>query len=184
MDRGQSDYLSYLQGNKDAFSGVLDAYRDNLIFFINRYVKNENIAEEIAADCFVELIVRPKRYNPELPLKNYLFTIAHHKAVNYIRRSKLISFIPISDKVEKSSEYSEFEDEILKNEEVKTIHKALFNLKDDYRTVLHLIYFEKMSYKEAANVMKKTVKQIDNLTSRAKTALRKTLEKEGFSHAK
>ena len=47
------------------------------------------------------------------------------------------------------------------------------------RAVVHLIYFEEMTYAEAAKVMKKTVKQVDNLLYRAKKALRITLGKDG-----
>jgi len=47
------------------------------------------------------------------------------------------------------------------------------------REVIHLIYFENLSYEEAAKVMKKNKKQIDNLLYRAKSALRTILGKEG-----
>lgn len=180
MDKGAYCYQQFLGGNSDAFSEVLDIYRDSLIFFINRFVKNEDTAEEIAADCFVELIVHPKRYNFSTSLKTYLFTIAHNKAVNYIRRSEKIKFLPLDNVCQKSAEYAGFEDEILRDEKKRQLNDALFEIKDDYRTALHLIYFEEMSYKDAAKVMKRTVKQIDNLVTRGKAALRNKLEKEGF----
>ena len=37
-----------------------------------------------------------------------------------------------------------------------------------------------LSYEDAARIMKKSRKQIDNLVYRGKIALRKILEKEGF----
>lgn len=180
MNKGESCYQRFVNGDSGAFSEVLDIYRDNLIFFINRFVKNEDIAEEIAADCFAELIVHPKRYNFSASLKTYLFTIAHHKAVNYIRRSEKIKFLPLDEVRQKSVEYEGFENEIFLDERKKQLNTALFELKEDYRTALHLIYFEEMSYRDAAKVMKKSVKQIDNLVARGKTALRNKLEKEGF----
>ena len=47
------------------------------------------------------------------------------------------------------------------------------------REVVHLIYFEDMSYAEAANIMKKNKKQIDNLLYRAKNELRLILGEDG-----
>ena len=88
MENGASSYRRFLEGDKNAFSELLDLYRDNLIFFINRTIHNLHVAEELAADCFVELLVHPKRYNFQYSLKTYLFTIAHHKTVNYIRQKK------------------------------------------------------------------------------------------------
>ena len=82
----------------------------------------------------------------------------------------------------KTDEYSSFEDKVLKDEQARQLHNALPKLKSEYRTALMLIYFEDMSYKEAAAVMHKTVKQIDNYLSRGKTALKKLLSEEGFEY--
>ena len=55
-------------------------------------------------------------------------------------------------------------------------------LNPDYRQVLYLTYFEELSNSEAARVMKKSCRQIENLLYRAKQALRSKLEKEGFEY--
>ena len=55
-------------------------------------------------------------------------------------------------------------------------------LKPEYRQVLWLVYFEEMSNKEAAAVMKKSVHNIEVLVSRARKSLRKQLKTEGFDH--
>ncbi len=60
------------------------------------------------------------------------------------------------------------------------VHKALQKLNEDYRQVLFLTVFEELTNEEAAKVMKKNKRQIENLVYRAKKALRKELEKEGF----
>ena len=62
----------------------------------------------------------------------------------------------------------------------ETLRTALNGLREDYRTILHLLYFEELSYEQAAKVMKKSRKQIDNLAYRAKLALKVRLEKEGM----
>lgn len=79
---------------------------------------------------------------------------------------------------EKSEAYRSFEQEMLKNEEKRTLHKAIAGLPQDYATVIHLLYFEDMSYSEAGAVMKKSRKQIENLIMRARAALHATMERE------
>lgn len=175
-------YRRYLDGDKSAFSELIDMYRENLIFFINRYVNNEDTAEEIAADCFAELIVHPTRFGFRSSLKTYIFSIAHHKAVNYIKKNSRTTLFESTEIIEKSTEYIEFENDVMKKEQNKLLHKALPKLKEEYRTAIHLVYFEEMSYKEAAGVMRKTTKQIDNYVTRGKAALKKILEEEGFSY--
>ena len=50
MDNGESSYRRFLDGENDAFGEILDMYRENLIFFINRTVNDLAVAEDIAAD--------------------------------------------------------------------------------------------------------------------------------------
>ena len=182
MPSAEECYRNYLEGDKSAFSDIIDIYRENLIFFINGYVKNEDTAEELAADCFAELIVHPNRFKFKSSLKTYIFSIAHHKAVNYIKKNSRVTLYESTEPIEKSTEYIEFENDILKDEQNRILHDALPKIKEDYRTALHLVYFEEMSYKDAAKVMRKTAKQVDNCVSRGKAALKKILEEEGFRY--
>ncbi|MBR6242120.1 MAG: sigma-70 family RNA polymerase sigma factor [Ruminococcus sp.] len=65
-----------------------------------------------------------------------------------------------------------------------TVHKAMRKLSPDYQQVLWLTYFEDMSNKEAAAVMKKSVRSIESLLYRARKSLRSQLEMEGFDYEK
>ncbi len=179
MDNGASSYRHFLDGDNNAFSEILDLYRDNLIFFINRMVNNLSVAEELAADTFAELVVS-RRYNFSVKFKTYLFAIAHHKTVSYVRKQSRYSMLTLEDVEDKSAEYADFEEDLLRDEQRMAVHAALGKIDGNYRQVLHLIYFEEMSYEDAARIMKKSRKQIDNLVYRGKIALRKILEKEGF----
>jgi len=62
-----------------------------------------------------------------------------------------------------------------------TIHRAMQELKQEYREVLYLRYFEGLSGKEAAKIMKCSEKQLTALAYQARQQLKKILEKEGFS---
>ena len=55
-------------------------------------------------------------------------------------------------------------------------------LKPEYAQVLYLIYFEGFTNDETAQIMKKTKKQVIDLLYRAKAALKKQLEKEGYNY--
>ncbi|MBQ1244622.1 MAG: RNA polymerase sigma factor [Clostridia bacterium] len=182
MKNGESSYHRFLEGEKDAFAEIVEIYRQSLTFFINRYLSNLGEAEEIAEDCFVELIVHPRRYNFKTSLKTYLFTIARNKAIDKIRKKKFT--LKDSEEVlsSASEDFSDFYEDFLKNEQKKSLHSALNRLNDDYKTALHLVYFENMSYEEASLVMKKDLKQVTNLVYRAKISLKEILEREGFTY--
>ena len=177
MDNGASSYRRFLNGDDSAFEDLLDLYKDSLIFFLNRYVQNITVAEDLAADAFVELIVHRHRYRFENSLKTYLFMIGRSRALNYLKREAKFGVAPL-EMMSDAKTGEDTEALFLRDEEKRELHRALDQLPSDYRTALHLIYFAEMSYEEAGRVMRKNKKQIDNLVSRGKNALRSILKQD------
>ena len=175
MDREETSYRRFLEGDQSAFDEIVKEYRLSLIFFINRFVRDIHTAEDIAIDVFVELLVHPRRYNFRSSLKTYLFTLGRSRALDHLRRQKLLSFMPLPEDLPDETELEEL---ILFDQRKKALNAALARLKPDMQQAVHLVYFEELSYQETAAVMKKTVKQVDNLLYRAKAALREMLGKE------
>ncbi len=178
MEQDQEYYRRYLAGDGDALAFLIEKYRDRLIFFLRRFLHSPDDAEEVAAECFAELAIHPLRYRFASSVKTYLFSIGRHKALNLSKRQAKFPSAPL-EAADLSQEYRTFEEEIFRREEARQLHCAIDQLPEDYRTVLHLLYFEELSYEEAARVMKKNRKQIDNLAYRAKQSLKALLEKEG-----
>ena len=176
MDNGADSYRRFLNGDESGFDEILELYHDNLIYFINRYVKNFTAAEDLAADTFMELLIHKKRYS----FKTYLFSIARHKAVDYIRREKRFSPVPADELPEDCTDIDEVEKTVISDETQKKIKEISLTLSEDYATYIHLSVFEGMDNDDIAKIMKKSKKQIANLSYRAKNAMREALRKEGF----
>lgn len=154
---------------------LLKLYRPGLIFFIQRFVGDPETAEDLAIDSFLELLVHPLRYNGRSSIKTYLFMIGRSKALNYIKRRARFSPEPIPEDYPSDTS---LEEQFLADERRKALHKALNTLPEEMRTAIHLVYFEELTYRQTAQVMKKTEKQVDNLIYRAKNALRTQLGKD------
>ncbi len=180
MDNGASSYRRFLAGDESAFGELYDLYQDSLIFFLYRYVRNYTVAEDLAADSFAVLIAEPKKYNFSVSLKTYLYTVGRNFALNWLRHNRRFQVGGIED-AEEIADVQALEEQVLADERKRRISEAIDLLNDDYRTVIHLIFFEDMSYEEAGRVMKKSKKQIDNLLYRAKNALRAALGEEGYA---
>ena len=172
MDNGASSYRRFLDGDESAFDEIMKELFDNLVFFIDRYVHDIHAAEDIAIDAFSDLVVNRHRYNFKVTLKTYLFMLGRSRALNYIKHRKVIDFVELTEADKASSEQETLEEIVLADERKRVVNNALNALPDDMRVVIHLIYFEDMSYDEAAKVMKKNRKQVDNLLYRAKKELR------------
>lgn len=180
MGTGESGYRRFIAGEREAFEEVIDAYRENLIFFIYRYVGNIESAEDIAEDVFVELIVHPDRYDFKSSLKTYVFSIGRNKAVDYIRKNKRFSFVDESafPGFSEAAEVKTLEQQVVYNERLRRVCEIMRQIKKEYRIALHLVYLEELSYDEAGRIMKKSRKQVENLVYRGKKAVREILEEE------
>jgi len=178
MDNGASSYRRYLDGEETAFDDIMKELFDSLVFFIDRYVHDPYAAEDIAIDAFSDLLVHRHRYNFKVQLKTYLFMIGRSRALNYLKRRNRISMLPL-DEAASVADRKTMEETVLTDETKRMVNAALAQLPEEMRLAVHLVYFESLSYEEAARVMKKSRKQIDNLLYRAKKQLRTILEKEG-----
>ena len=179
MDNGACSYRRFLNGDEEAFDEIVKEYFDSLVFFINGYINDFQASEDIAIDVMSDLIVNKKRYNFKVTLKTYLFMLAKSRAKNYIKHRNTIKFITLDEAREQLSELTSPVDSLILDEQKKKLYKALSTLSEEMRTVVYLIYFENMSYDEAAKVLKKNKKQVDNLLYRAKNQLRTILDDDG-----
>ena len=182
MDNGASSYRRFLDGDKSAFDEIMKELFHSLVFFIDRYVQDIHTAEDIAIDVFSDLIVHPHRYNFKVSLKSYVFMVGRSRALDYIKHRKVLNFVELSEAENISAEdqeYQSLEEIVLADERKRAVNATLAKLREDMRVVIHLIYFENLTYDEAAKVMKKSRKQVDNLLYRAKKELRIILGKDG-----
>ncbi len=177
MDNGACSYRRYLDGDEAAFDEIMNLLFDNLVFFINRYVHDWYAAEDIAMDTFADLIVHKTRYDFRVSLKTYVFMVGRSRALTYLKRRKARAVTSVEDvSAEIADERTDAA--FLQAEDKQMLSAALETLPDDMRAAVHLVYFEDLSYEDAARVMKKNVKQIDNLLYRAKKELRVSIGKE------
>ena len=179
MDNGASSYRRFLDGDECAFDEIMKEYFDNLVFFIDRFVHDIHAAEDIAIDAFSDLVVNKHRYNFKVTLKTYLFMLGRSRALNYIKHRKVIDLVELSEAENVLAEQETLEEIVLADERKRVVNDALNSLPDDMRIVIHLVYFEDLTYDEAAKVMRKNRKQVDNLLYRAKKELRIILGKDG-----
>lgn len=179
MDNGACSYRRFLDGDESAFNDVMEQLFCKLVFFIDSYVHDIHAAEDIAIDTFSDLIVHKHRYNFKVTLKTYLYMIGRSRALDYIKHRKIINFTELKEAQNLTDDGRILEEKIIADERKRIINSAMSKLPDDMRAAVHLVYFEEMTYKETAKVMKKNIKQIDNLLYRAKKELRNILGEEG-----
>ena len=179
-DGGTVLYERYLNGDMSALGELVEGYAASLVLFINRYVNNISVSEELMEDTFCDVALKKARFKGESAFKTYLFAIARNKATDYIRTASRYGFVPIEDAEREITLLRDLEDAVILEEEKRALWSAMGKLKEDYRAALYLIYFEELSYDQAGRVLKRSRSQMKNLIHRAKLSLREKLEEGGF----
>lgn len=158
------------------FGILMQKYKNNLIYFIFKYVKNQDIAEDIFQDIIVYLLDKKEIYNFKYSFKTFLYTIAKSKSLNYLKKEEFLSNAEIKENL--FIEEKLLEDVIFSNERQEKIKSIMSKMTDEYQMVIYLAIIEDLSYDEIAKIMNKNVSQIKNLLHRARVKLRKLLIQE------
>jgi len=161
---------------------LVELYGKSLMMFINSFVNDMYDAEELMIEVFARLITSNSRFQGRSSLKTYLFAIGRSLALRHLQKRKKENHLSLSNFEAEKRDYYLPEMNLLNKERSRQLYEAMDELKADHRQVLYLLYFEEISYADAAKVLKKTEKQIAGLAYRAKALLKNKLEKEGFDY--
>ncbi|MBQ9545218.1 MAG: RNA polymerase sigma factor [Clostridia bacterium] len=178
MDNCAEIYRRFLDGDESAVGEIMEKVFYSLVFFTDSYVRDVHSAEDIALEVMSELFVHKRGYDFRVSLKTYLFMLAKSRASDFIRHRSVLKTEELSEALDAADERADLEKKVLKDERARAVNDAIAGLPEDMRTAVHLVFFEGLSYKEAAKVMRKNSKQIDNLLYRAKKVLRELLADE------
>ena len=182
MDNGACSYRRFLDGDDEGVVEIVRDYKDGLILFLNRYVHNVHIAEELAEETFFRIIIRKPHFVRKGSFKTWLYTIGRNTAIDHVKRSGRIVNTDFEDLERASDDEEALERTYIREEEKIIVHRALSNINPDYGRVLYLKFFEDLSNDEIAAVLKRNKRQIENLLYQSKRALRSELDKEGFHY--
>ncbi len=173
MEEDKILYKEFLKGNEESFDKLVGKYKSNLIYFITRYVKSVDVAEDVFQDVILYILENKEKYDSKYSFKTYLYTIAKSRAINYTK--KLGKLVELDDDIKEEKLLEEI---ICSNERKEKIKNVLHKLPEDYQLVIYLTKIEGLSYKETAKIMDKTEKQIKTLAHNSKRKLRKMLIEE------
>ena len=175
-------YRRYLDGEQKAADLLVEKYGDALTLYINGYLKDIHEAEDLMIEAFSLIFAKERPITGTGAFKAYLYKTARNLALRHRKKNRCIflrldelGFEPCSDVLADT--------ELYRSERRRQLYDALEKLKAEYREALYLVYFEDMSYRNAAMIMHKSEGQITKLIYRGKQSLKAILEQEGFTYA-
>ena len=147
------------KGDYSAFDLLVLKYQSRVISTVFKYVKEKQLAEDIAQEAFIKSYKSIDSFREESSFYTWVYRIAVNTAKNYLTSSKRRDEILISDLSEDESFYPEKLDvdspqELLDASELRdTIYKTLSSLGEETRTALSLREFDGLSYEEIAEIV-------------------------------
>ena len=177
---GKSDielYKLFLKGDNDAFNYLIIKHRKMLTNFIMTYVINIEIAEDIAQDSFMYMIINKVEYDFKYSFKTYLYTIAKSRALNYLKREKRTIYVEDAILNNVNLE-GNIENEFIIKENYNALIKTIKKLKNEYQIVIYLYYFQGFKYKEICKILNQSMPKTKMAIHRAKKLLEKFVKED------
>lgn len=137
------------KGDDAAYGQLVEKYQRGLVRYCYTIVHDADTAEDIAQETFIKAYSQLTKYNAAFGFSTWLYKIAHNVALNNIRK---VTTLPLAEDYEIA--YVDQVPEVLEREqrEAKVRH-ALDGLPVNFRTAVHLHYWEHKTYEEIASVM-------------------------------
>ena len=182
MQSDEAAYQRYFNGDETAANQLVETYGDALTFYLNGYLKDLHESEDLMIEAFAQLFVKARPISGEGSFKAYLYKTARNLALRH-RQKRRIPFLHFDALPFEPSCSDPAEQSLLHHDQNHRLYDALRQLKPEYREALYFVYFEHMSYRNTAIILKKSESQITNLVHRGKQRLKTILEQEGFPYA-
>ena len=147
------------KGDYRAFDLLVLKYQSRVIATAFKYVKERQLAEDIAQEAFIKSYKSIDSFREESSFYTWVYRITVNTAKNYLVSLKRREEVVISDLTQDDSFYPQKLDvdspqDILKATELRDlIFETLSSLGEETRTALSLREFEGLSYEQIAEVV-------------------------------
>lgn len=161
--------LKLQRGKKKHFETIVDSYESKLYGFIYSMVKDTYITVDLVQETFIRVYNHIKSYDNKRNFSTWLLTIARNVTYDYLRKNARLQVVADIDEVDDNTPESAF----IKEEFNRSIDELVEQLPEHLRVLIHMKYFDDMTYEEMA-------KKLETTPNRVKWQLydaRKKLEK-------
>lgn len=169
-------------GDRDAFSTLMSAHKDDLYRFVRRRTSDAEEAYDIVQETFVSAWGAIGRFDPERPFVAWLRSIALNKCRDRARRvyvRRAIFGAQPAQAPEARDEGASPEDVLIARDELARLARTVERLPQHFREALMLTTVDGLSQAAAAAALKCSVKAVEYRVSRARDIIASELGLDG-----
>lgn len=167
-------------GNRDVFQLFYRAEFCNIVYFINKYIYDNDSAKDIAQESFISLWNYREKLDDQKNIRALIYTIAKNKALNYLRSNFIQNNSPINDEllINFNSLASDHVSNNIESLELNDIITKIYeSLPPTYKESFLLSRNAGLTYEQIAERKGVSVKAIEYHISQALKIIRKKLAK-------
>lgn len=174
--------LRVRDGDDESFAVLLQRFRVPVWQFLHRMVQDHAVAEELAQEVFLRVYRSRANYEPSAKFTTWLYRIATHLALNYLRDSKRDRAHVRTDNEDEErvplqlvSQDASAEQRMLAEERSRCIRQAIESLPEKQRLAVILHKYQELDYKQISELLEASESAVKSLLFRAYESLRAKL---------
>ena len=152
--------------DRDAFTELVHRYETELYSYLRRYLGDAPMAEDAFQATFLQVHLKCDQFDESRKFRPWLYTIATNQAIDGQRRNKRHKSVSLdrNTKPEGSDEVGTLMGLLTSKEPAPElrmeatqqrdwVRRAVAGLPDGLRDAVHLVYYQGLKYREAADVL-------------------------------
>src|SRR5271170_3536847 len=174
--------LRVRDGDGASYSLLIEKHRSPVVHFLYRMIQDYAISEELSQEVFLRVYRSRESYEPTAKFTTWLFRIATHLALNWIRDGKKEkSNESLSEEVIEGVErqvadrHPSVEQRMIYEVKVREIRKAIEALPEKQRAAILMHKYQGLDYSQISGALSCTESAVKSLLFRAYETLRSRL---------
>jgi len=174
--------LRVKDGDGISFGLLLDKHRAPVVHFLYRLVQEQPVAEELAQEVFLRVYRSRSSYEPTAKFTTWLFRIATHLALNWLRdgrhergQQRLDDGLSNGPGRQISDGRPTVEQQLVYEVKLEQVRQAVATLPGKQRAAVLMHKYEEMEYSQIAKVLGCSESAVKSLLFRAYESLRARL---------
>ena len=158
--------LEYRQtGDRELYAQLVYRYERELFSYLRRYLGNAEMAEDVFQAAFLAVHLKCNTFEEGRRFRPWLYTIATNAAIDARRRNKRHRTVSLDTPREQDNEDvgrlvnllesgdPDPANAAVRAERSRLVRETLDKLPESMTAVIHLVYYQGMKYREAADVL-------------------------------
>ena len=176
-NKQDKELVELLTGNsREAFGELYARYRERLLYFCKQYLRNEEDAEDVVHDIFLQLWEKRHFLGTVSSFSGYVQTMIKNDTLKKLRHFDVHSRFARNILTNEIDSTNETEDAIIDNDYTKLLADVIERLPPKQKEVYRLSRIDGLSYKEVADMLHISVDTVQEHASAALKKIKKQLK--------